>query len=153
MPATACDQIRLLLTVEISSIILIPCNSWLLLLRIKALPRQFIPRPALFICSFLWVTTFTSFFILLAFKVSSTRYQDPVDLCILTVSYHPKALSIPFISLVLFDTVAVYLTSMGLIAPIPARTWNDRITRLVRPEYMGHISRIFLRTGQVYYGY
>ena len=136
---------------SICSVILIPCNSWLLLLRIRALPAQFIPRPALLICSSLWVSTFTSCIILYAIKMSSTPYPGSDDLCMFTMDFHPKALSIPFISLVLFDSVAVYITLIGLLSATSERKWYESIKSLISTEYMGHTSRIFLRTGQAYY--
>ena len=58
---------------------------------------------------------------------------------------------LPFISLVLFDSVAVYITLVGLISATPEQKWYERIKNLVGTEYMGHTSRVFLRTGQAYY--
>ena len=68
-----------------------------------------------------------------------------------TMDFHPKALSIPFISLVLFDSVAVYITLIGLLSATSERKWYESIKSLISTEYMGHTSRIFLRTGQAYY--
>ena len=151
MPESSCIQARILLVVEICSVILIPCNSWLLLLRIRALPTQFIPRSALLICSSLWILTFTSCIFLYSIRISSTPYQGLDDFCIFAIDFRPKALSIPFISLVLFDSVAVYITLVGLISATPEQKWYERIKNLIGTEYMGHTSRIFLRTGQAYY--
>ena len=151
MPDSSCIQARLSLAVEICSVILIPGNSWLLLLRIRALPTQFIPRSALLICSSLWISTFTSCVIVYAIKMSSTPYQGSDGLCILVMDFHPKVLSIPFASLVLFDSVAAYITMVSLISASPEQKWYEKIKNLIGTEYMGHTSRIFLRTGQAYY--
>ena len=150
IPIVSCSQYRLLLVVEISSVILIPCNSWMLLLRVKAFPTHFIPRFSWVLCSALWVTTFSSFLILLGFKVTDNQHIH--DFCIPRIEYHKEVSAIPFITLLLFNSVTVSITSIGLIATLPALTWHERMRNLVKMEYMGCVSRIFLRSGQAYYG-
>lgn len=151
MTPQSCNRGQLLLIFKVLASILIPCNSWLFLLRVLVIPPRFLRRSFVVTCAALWVTTFTSFVIFPAFRVSDIRTQD--GSCSIETHSDVKMLTTPFIALVVFDTAVIIVISIALMAYNPARSWNERIKSMIRSKHMGYISKVFLQSGQIYYLY
>lgn len=152
IPLALCNQRPRLMVVKAIVAVLIPCNSWLLLLRVRAVPPQFLPRFAVITCTILWATTLTSFLIFPGFGVSDVRNQDGV--CSIMTYYDTRLLSAPFVTLLVFDTASTIVVSLSLASYVPAQTsWSERIRSMMHIEHMGQLSKVFLRSGQIYYLY
>lgn len=148
----SCSQHHLLLTIKAIASVIIPCNSWLFLLRVRAIPPQLLPRLSVMICTLLWATTLTSFIILPAISVFSVKNQDGT--CSFGARFDIKMMSAPFIALVVFDTATVIVITMALVNYVPPETsWSGRLKSVTHTKHLGQLSKTFLRSGQIYYLY
>lgn len=153
-PFKSCSQHQLLLIVKVLASVIIPCNSWLFLLRVRAIPPQLIPRLPVMICTFLWATTFTSFVMFPAIKVSGGQNQDGT--CLVGASFDNKMISAPFIALVVFDTATVIVITVALASYgyVPAKvSWSKRVKSVTHTKHLSQLSKTFVRSGQIYYLY
>ncbi|KAK7681904.1 hypothetical protein QCA50_014866 [Cerrena zonata] len=149
LPTKSCVQGHLLLAVGCLTTILVPCNTWLFFLRVRAIPNYFYSRATVAICAMLWASTLTSFLAIRGLKISTLRYQDGT--CGVEISYRYVFLCIPFFALVIFDTAVIVATSIGLVVHGTGSSWTGRLKSGMLTRDMGHISGLFLRSGQIYY--
>ena len=145
-----CFSKSLDIATECLAMIVIPCNCWLFLLRIRAIPRHTYSRITLVICTFLWCATFTSFLILPGIRLTS-RHSADAHKCHYEPTYEIQLLSIPFIALVAFDTAVATSVLVGLIMHNPHSSFYRRVKSTVLMEDMGPLCRIFLQSGYTYY--
>ena len=148
-PPNSCIQVPLVLAAKIMGAILIPCNSWLFFLRVRAVPSYPYSKVILAVCLALWASTFTSFLIFPGFRFTGFRISDTQ--CYFDTEYKTKLLCIPFIALVVFDTTMMLAISLGFVMHSADRTWSARVKSTMLMEHMGHLSKMFLRSGQIYY--
>lgn len=131
---------------------LIPCNSWLFLLRIRAIPPHFRSKTTLVICTILWLLTFTSFLALPAFTIASHQTHDRT--CEPgTTGYNHWLLFTPFIALIVFDTATIIAILAGFAMHSPDSSWIAKIKSVISVKHMGHLSGVFVRSGLIYYLY
>ncbi|KAK7681905.1 hypothetical protein QCA50_014867 [Cerrena zonata] len=149
LPVPSCHQGHVLLAAKCLVAVIIPCNSWLFLLRIRALSTHFCSRTTVTMCTVLWTLTFTSFLIFPGFKVSDLPNQDGT--CELIATYNNKLLCTPFIAQAIFDTAVMVAISIGFVRHSPGPSWNEKLKSTILIKHMGHISGLFLRSGQIYY--
>lgn len=130
---------------------LIPCNTWLFFSRIRAITRGFRSQVTLAVCVILWISTFTSFLIIPGFRLVDHPTEDGE--CNIVSEFHSGLLCVPFVSLVVFDTATIITTWVGLMTHSQTSNWLAYIKTAVSVKHMGRISRVFLRSGQIYYLY
>ena len=126
-----------------------PCNSWLFLLRVRGLPKHTYSRITLILCTVLWSATFTSFLVLLATR--GTDIPSPPGQCFSITVYEVRFMYPPFIVLFIFDTAVSISILLGLSmyhSNIPLPT---RVQSTVLMENAGPLHRAFLQSGYVYY--
>ena len=138
------------LTAECFGAIVIPCNCWLFLLRVRAIPRHAYSRVITAVCTLLWCATFTSFLILPGIRLTSIHSAE-AHKCHYNPTYEIQLLSIPFIALVAFDTAVAISVLVGLIMHNPHSSLSRRVKSTVLMEDMGPLCRIFLQSGYTYY--
>ena len=127
----------------------LPCNAWMFLQRIRALPSHYCPKLAVHICTALWVSTFTSFLVFPGFRTTSVSVGS--EWCYETGVYHSRLLSAPIIAILVFDSATMIVVLVGFANHSPAQSWTGKIRSLFTIEDMGYTSAVFLRSGQVYY--
>lgn len=145
----SCNRKYLLLAFKALGSVLTPCNAWLFLLRVRVIPPQLLPHFAAVICTVLWTGTLTSFIIFPALGVHDV--QNPDMTCSTEIRFDTRLLAVPSIALAVFDTAAMLAISIGVTAHIQTQPWNKRIRSMMILKHMGHISKVFLRSGQIYY--
>ena len=127
----------------------LPCNAWMFLQRIRALPSHYCPKLAVLICTVLWVSTFTSFLVFPGFRTTSVSVGS--EWCYETGVYHSRLLSAPIIAILVFDSATMIVVLVGFANHSQAQSWTGKIRSLFTIEDMGYTSAVFLRSGQVYY--
>lgn len=147
----SCHQVPLLLASKCLTAVVTPCNTWLFFLRVRAIPDYPHSRVIVYICMILWISTFTSFLVFLAFRISSSPNGDGT--CSVVREYHAQFLCAPFATLVAFDTAVIIAVSFGFIAHSPASTWTAKVKSVFLIEHVGEISGAFIRSGLIYYLY
>lgn len=128
---------------------IIPCNSWLFFLRIRAIPEHFRPRGTLIICMILWLSTFTSFLVFPGYKFSSVETQD--GRCEGETEYNSWLIFVPYLALVIFDTTTMMAILAGFAMHSPELSWFARVRSALSTKHMGHLSGVFVRSGLIYY--
>ncbi|KAK7681897.1 hypothetical protein QCA50_014859 [Cerrena zonata] len=149
LPLSSCAQGSVLLAAECLVAVLIPCNTWLFFLRVRAIPSHFCSRATVIICLILWASTLTSFLTFPGFKVTSLRNQDGT--CEIDAVYNDALLCAPFFALVIFDTAVIVTTCIGFVAHSTGPSWTAKLKSAMLLRNMGHISGLFVRSGQIYY--
>lgn len=71
--------------------------------------------------------------------------------CYPSERYNDRLLGIPFIVLVIFDSVTMLTTLVGLSVYDTELPWGLRIFSVLGARNMGYLSAAFLRSGQIYY--
>ena len=127
----------------------LPCNAWLFLLRVRAMPYHAFPRATLAICTFLWFTTFTSLLILPSLKVNTVRLAD--NGCAYTTTADIRLLGVPFIALSIFDTAVAIATLLGMTNHNSNDSLTSRVKSTILMKNMGPLCRTFIQTGYIYY--
>ncbi|KAK7681920.1 hypothetical protein QCA50_014882 [Cerrena zonata] len=146
---TSCIRYRLLLAGQIVLAVIIPCNSWLFLLRIRAIPNHFRSRTTLIICTLLWTSTFTSFLVFPGYKFINLPTAD--GRCEGEIEYNGALLCVPFIALVVFDTATMTAILVGFAIHSPDSSWAAKIQSVISVKHLGHLSGVFVRSGLIYY--
>ena len=145
----ACSQDKILLAIKCFIAVIIPCNAWLFLQRIRALPSHFRSKMALVICTILWAATLSSFLVFPGFVVSLERNVD--GSCVVHTSYNNRLLCAPIIAMVAFDTTTMIVISIGFAKQSSSPSWIGKAHSLMSTRNIGSISKVFLRSGQFYY--
>ncbi|KAK7681896.1 hypothetical protein QCA50_014858 [Cerrena zonata] len=147
IPFKSCVQIHFLRMAKYFITMIIPCNAWLFMLRVRVL--YFYSQFTIVLFMVLWALTFTSLLAIPAYQISSS--QNPDGTCTFHTSYNKKLLSVPFLALVIFDTAVIIATSASFITGSSSRSWRTKLKSMITTKDVGHISKIFLRSGQIYY--
>ena len=142
------------LATECLAAVVIPCNCWLFLLRVRAIPRYRYSRIALGICTLLWCATFTSFLLLPGIRLASPRFSPSANGCDYKTTFKIQYLSVPYVSLVAYDTAVATSVLLGLIihtthnphTPLSTRVKSTILMRDLAPLY-----RSLLGSGYIYY--
>ena len=145
-PPFACRPTHSMQVAEYLGAVLVPCNSLLFLLRVRAVSRHARSRMVLYLCTFLWILTFLSFFIPFGIKKTSIPTQE--DACIFT--YDRKFISIPFIAVVVFDTAVMVASLVGFVARHDT-SWYLEMKATIMMRNVGPASQAFLRSGYIYF--
>lgn len=151
MPDRSCHRKPMLLAIMALLALTLPCNSWLFLQRIRALPPHFCHKVYRMVCHVLWVSTLSSFIIFWGITTSQSGNGDGT--CELTISYNNQVICAPIFLMILFDTVTFFVISMSFIVHNPAPSWVGRVKAVVLLKYMGPTSGAYVRSGQMYYLY
>ena len=149
IPQSSCYKGQLLLAAQFLSVLVIPCNTWLFFLRVRAIPPYCGSRVTVFICGILWFSTCSSAFMFHAFSATSTPVGDGT--CILRPEFDGTFLGLPLIAIVVFDTATMIAVVIGFVMNSPARSWSGRIRSVLLIKDMGKLSGTLLRSGQIYY--
>ena len=129
-----------------------PCNCWLFLLRVRAIPRHAYSRITLVICTFLWCATFTSFLLLPGIRLTSWPSSTSSTGCDYNTTFEIQFLSVPFLALVAFDTAVAISVLLGLIMHCnPHTSLPQRVKSTLLMRDMGPLCRVLLQSGYVYY--
>ena len=127
----------------------IPCNSWLFLLRVRALPRHVYSRITLAVCTVLWVATFTSFLVFLG--VRAMNFPSPPGQCFAVVVFDIRFMYPPFIILFAFDTAVAISILLGLSAYHANTLSANRVRETILLEGIGPLCQVLLQSGYIYY--
>ena len=122
----------------------LPLNSTLFLIRIWGVFHDNRKIQIAFII--LWSSTFCS---LLSPFASTANHIGPTDQCI--TEKVDKGDSAGFFALTTYDTLVLLAISVKILVDTPATTLKDRIRLFFGNEGMGHLYRMVLWTGQLYY--
>ena len=129
-----------------------PCNCWLFLLRVRAIPRHAYSRITLVICTFLWCATFTSFLLLPGIRLTSWPSSTSSTGCDYNTTFEIQFLSVPFLALVAFDTAVAISVLLGLIMHCnPHTSLPQRVKSTLLMRDMGPLCRVLLQSGYIYY--
>ena len=149
IPPNSCHKSRILLAAQVLSVLVAPCNTWLFLLRVRAIPRYPGSRLALYTCGILWLLTCSSPLIFRAFRASDVPIGDGT--CVLISQFDGTFLSLPMITVAVFDSAIVVFVSLGLVMNTPTSSWVSIVRPALLVNGMGSVSRALLRSGQIYY--
>ena len=122
----------------------LPLNSTLFLIRIWGVFHD--NRKIRIVFVILWSSTFCS---LLSPFASTANHVGPTDQCI--TEKVDKGDSAGFFALTTYDTLVLLAISVKILVDTPATTLKDRIRLFFGNEGMGHLYRMVLWTGQLYY--
>ena len=146
-----CFSKSLDIATECLAMIVIPCNCWLFLLRIRAIPRHTYSRITLVICTFLWCATFTSFLFLPGIRLTSVHSSISTVECDYSTTYELPFLALPFLVLAVFDTAVGTSILLGLIMQNPHASLFSRVKSTLLMRDMGPLCRAFVQSGYIYY--
>ncbi|CAL1702835.1 unnamed protein product [Somion occarium] len=122
----------------------LPCNSFLFLLRIKAVFYR--SRIIVGIFCFLWLSTLCAFSA--PFSIDARNVGSSIFLCTSEVN---DLGVLGFLAVAIFDTLVFLAISIRIMTYCLADTWKGRIRTFFRGEGMGYVSKTLLQTGQLYY--
>lgn len=127
----------------------IPTSSSLFFFRVRAayIHSRFIT--ALFLI--LWISTFAAFIGPFASNYKMVGRENGV--CTYSLHFNGLLLAVPFVPLLVFDSSVVVAISIHIMRYSPDSSWKARFRLLFGEKNIGHISRLFLRTCQLYYLY
>ena len=142
-PVPDCQKLQL--SIGWTAALSVPLNCLLFFFRIRAVFYSF---PRVVQCfGILWVVTFgctmTAPFGLIAAHIEPTK--NCIDAAV--KSYTSSGL----IAAAVYDTIVFVSISYKLVASSFADDWPGRLKSFFRGQYMGHISRVLLQSGQLYY--
>ena len=151
IPPTSCAKSQLLLATQLLGVLIVPCNAWLFLLRVRSIPAYPGSRVIVLICGVLWLMTCSSALMFRAFKAPEIHLGNGT--CILVPEFDGSFLSVPLISTVAFDTATMIAISLGFVMNSPNPTWRSRIKSIIFVGDVGKVSGALLRSGRLYYLY
>lgn len=126
-----------------------PCNSWIFYTRIRAVYHD--SRLIKWTFFALWSATLVTLGIPLT--VDPTVAISPTFKDGITSNYgHKRRLAIlTLCTLTLFDTAVMVAISIRMVSYSLSDSWKSKIYSLIFGNEMGHTSRLFLRSSQMYY--
>ena len=122
----------------------LPLNTMLFLLRIIAIFRE--SKLVIGIFTFIWLGTFSSF---LAPFVFTAGHIGSTSQCL--VEKVTSASSSWVIAITVYDTLVFAAITLRILFDHPVMGWKDRTRLCFSGQEMGHIYRMLLQTGQMYY--
>ena len=146
--ALPCQAQTLTLAGEYLAALVLPCSSWLFLIRVRAAPRHALSKVMMSICTFLWILTFTSLLAPTGIKMIGTPRRG-----VCTFTYSRRLICIPAIVLVAFDTAVMVAGLVGFMTHNhnSSASWYSEMKATMMTKNMGPISQAFLRSGYIYY--
>ena len=127
--------------------LVMPCNAWLFLLRVRAIPRYSESRIMPAICTLLWVATFSAFPML---PISRSTAPSNAG-CVNGILIDNGLISVPFIALAIFDTSVTIVIFIGMMDRNPNVPLATRVKSMILMKDMGPVCKVFVQTGYVYY--
>ena len=124
-----------------------PVNALLFLLRIHGTFRG--SRKAVWMFNVLWLSTWTS----MIFPVSLEAIDNPSNLRKVCSSTTTAPILAGFITLLVFDTSVFAAVSYKVLSINMVGTWKDWYRVVWRGQTLGAVSKLLLRSGQIYYLY
>lgn len=126
----------------------IPCNSWIFYTRIRVVYHD--SRVIKYSFFALWSAT------LVALGVPSTIELPFIPLgngvCLTSKYIYHRHLSIvSILALAVFDTAVMAAISVRMVSYSLSDSWRSKLYCLVFGNEMGHTSRLFLTSSQIYY--
>lgn len=146
-PPDYCHYKALATPIEWLVAITMPCNTWLFFIRVKGI--YFRSRPVVILFSVLWATTLSSIYF--PFSYTIRVVQGEGDSCISTFHLSNHLLPIPLVALVVFDTAVLIAVSVHFSMYDSSESRKARLKALILTSNMGRVTRMFLRSGQIYY--
>ena len=124
-----------------------PINALLFLLRIHGTFRG--SWKVIWVFNVLWLSTWTS----IIFPVSLAVIDDPSNLRKVCSSTTAGPILAGLITLLIFDTSVFVAVSYKVLSINMAGTWQDWYKVFWRGQTLGAVSKLLLRSGQIYYLY
>lgn len=124
----------------------LPCTSFLFVLRICGVFREC--RTILVVFILLWTSTLGAITQPFTIHRERTLTSDSVELCLTEVE---KFSTFGLIAVAIFDTAIFIAISIRCITCGMAETWRERTKSFFDGKSMGNVSRLLLKTGQLYY--
>ena len=147
VPIDACPYRILMVIDEWAGVISVPFQTWIFYTRVRAAYHNSrLMRWSFFA---LWMTTLTALGVPLTVKLTSTPLG--IDLCVISYVFHLPIMIGYLIVLAFFDMAVFVAISVRIMSPNPSSSLRSRISCWMLGDKMGHISRLFLRSSQIYY--
>ena len=97
----------------------------------------------------LWCGTLIALGTPFTYKLTSIPLGD--DLCFTAFTFHRNVEVISLSLVVLFDTAVMVAISIRMMSYSLSNSWKSKLYCLIFGNEMGHTSRVFLKSSQVYY--
>ena len=148
IPVDTCTYKNFASAEEWTAVLSIPCNSWIFYTRVRAVYHD--SRAIKYVFFVLWLATLAILGVPFTVKLTSTPLGS--DKC-LTIDYsYRRCLSIiSLFALTLFDTAVMVAISVRTVSYNVEGSWKSSLCCLIFGNEMGHTSRVFLKSSQVYY--
>lgn len=125
----------------------VPCNSWIFFIRVRAAYHD--SRPIVGLFAALWACTLLSFSTPFTYDVTVTPIGE--GKCLTSAIFHRPLEAVCLLSLAVFDTAVMIAISIRIMSYSVSQSWKSKLSSLIFGKEMGHTSRLFLRSTQIYY--
>ncbi|KAK7690228.1 hypothetical protein QCA50_006881 [Cerrena zonata] len=147
IPDDACVTRNLSVTVEWIVAFSVPCNTWIFFTRVRAVYNHSRIIQGVFFV--LWALTLIALGTPFTYEVPSIPLGN--GLCLRSLVFHRHFEAISLSALTLFDTAVMIAISIRMMSYSLSDTWKSKVYSLVFGNEMGHTSRLFLQSSQIYY--
>ena len=147
MPIDTCIYKNLALVVEWSVALSVPCNTWIFLARVRVVYHD--SRLIKWLYFALWSGTLIALGTPFTYKLTTIPLGD--GLCFTSFIFHRNVEIIALSLLVLFDTAVMIAISIRMVSYSLSNSWKSKMYCLIFGNEMGHTSRVFLKSSQIYY--
>lgn len=149
VPINSCYYGSLTTAIKWLAALSVPCNTWIFFTRVRAAYHD--SRTVVGLFCILWSCTLLSFGTPFTYIVTVVPTGDGTCL-VSTVFRHPLE-SACLLTLAIFDTAVVIAISIRVVSYSLSQSLKEKLTSLLFGSEMGHTSRLFLRSSQIYYSY
>ena len=125
----------------------VPCSGWIFLARVRVVYHD--SRFIKWSYSVLWCGTLMALGTPFTYKLTSIPLGD--GLCFTSFILHRNVEIIALSLLVLFDTAVMIAISIRMVSYSLSNSWKSKMYCLIFGNEMGHTSRVFLKSSQIYY--
>lgn len=148
LPVDTCGYRNLAIADEWAVAVSIPCHTWIFCARVRAAYRNSRSTNHFFLI--FWAITLMSLGVPFSVKLTSVSLGN--HSCYNTIVFNRHVVIICLILLSLFDMAVFVAISIRVMSPNnPSSSWRSKLSSLVFGDDMGHISRLFLKSSQIYY--
>ncbi|KAK7686672.1 hypothetical protein QCA50_010272 [Cerrena zonata] len=147
IPADDCVTRNLSITIEWIVAFSVPCNSWIFFTRVRAVYNHSRIIQGVFFA--LWALTLIALGTPFTYEVPSIPLGN--GLCFKSLVFHRHFEAISLSLLIVFDTAVMVAISIRMMSYSLSDSWKSKVYSLVFGNEMGHTSRLFLKSSQIYY--
>ena len=147
VPIDTCVYHKFAIALEWSVSISVPCNTWIFFLRLRAIYHDY--RIIKYFFFALWSGTL----IALGTVFTSQLKGIPLGngLCLTISIFHRTVAIASLFLLTIFDTAVMVAISIRMMSYSLSNSWKSKVYCLIFGNEMGHTSKVFLKSSQIYY--